>query len=130
MQDLFWYRAVYDVTDRMSSFDPWSETFSHWDRSTVKVQVRYIMFRVLKVTPKGAWLRDPERFDKFFCLRDARKSRAKPTKAEALESLRERTKRRLVHLDRQHRHATYALQALEKGLLAEQDTVELERNFA
>lgn len=114
-----WYR--YEEVRYAAAVDE----FGH-SHGAGRMELRRIEFNVVKVTPKGVWLRQGAWGSPRFVLRTARKQYASPTNNAALAGFIARKKRQIRILNAQLAAAEKALQIgetlldngakLEKGL--------------
>ncbi len=82
-----WYRAEHKT---YAHYDPFEE-FDQRGSATEKVEIRH--YRLLSLTPKGAWLET--RDGKRWCSRTAINGFARPTELEALNDLKCRKERQV-----------------------------------
>lgn len=103
------YRGRSDVDTTFASFDEWGEPTFH-RRHQPQVTIWFQFFSVVKLTPKGAWIRTDE--GERFVLNGAGKRFAHETPELALESLRARQQRRMGFLMRDLETVELTLYAL------------------
>lgn len=85
--------------------------------------VQCTVFRVLKHTPRGCWIRDPYDYKRRFILNDARKRFAYPTEELAKESFLARKECQLGILESQIKNIKHAVVALNEGRLNDHSTL-------
>lgn len=86
-----------------------------WSYDETRVMIDFEKFRVVKRTPKGAWVEElyyPHK--KRFILDGARRRYAYPTKELAADSYRIRKEWQVVHAERTIRRAENVLEQLKK----------------
>jgi len=76
--------------------------------------IYYRTFRVVRRTPKGAWVNEGNGAEDRFILDDADKRYCYPDKENAIRSLKRRQQMRLAYLNRDHSIATTTLAAIEE----------------
>ena len=93
------YRAFGSVRWEAPSDNPWN------GEKVPVVEVCVDRLPILRHTPKGAWVRNHITGKKVWVATQGRKRYAQNTPEEAMESLKERNRWRLIHLRRQTREA-------------------------
>jgi len=101
----FWYRARANV--HTMAYDIWADD---WVRHSPRFELLFEEYRVLKHTPCGVQLEVD--FERRFVNRSWNKRFAAPTKEEAVEDLRHRTRRRNEILTAQLRDTEIILENL------------------
>ena len=98
-----WYRLEMAIVSSM-----------HWGKfGYTEYLPRWEEYALVKETPKGVWLQQPWHTHKFFVLKEAKKRRAYPTKAMALDSFLHRKKRQISILRSRLKTAEESLQVAE-----------------
>ena len=106
--------VYYRYEDYLQGTGGW-DMQGEWEPGPSVIRIRVVEFKVLKVTPKGVWLKV---FDgKRFVLNSAIKRFADPTLERALVSFRKRKERQASIYEARARNAREAIRRAEHGKL-------------